>query len=245
MGAQRPVVTAILVDGGFYRRRARLLFGDKDPAERANELVDYCRRHIRTAEANLYRIFYYDCQPSERVLFHPLTQEQVNLGKSGEFRWNSEFLKEIVKKRKVALRRGEELETQNGYMLKSAPLKKLCRGTISVDDLRLEDFYLDITQKGVDMRIGLDIATMAERGIVTQIIMISGDSDFVPAAKHARRAGIDFIIDPLWARISDSLNEHVDGVRECVRRPPLNEEDPLHAEFCKKRQPQDSDGLEL
>ena len=56
-------------------------------------------------------------------------------------------------------------------MLKSAPLKKLCRGTISVDDLRLEDFYLDITQKGVDMRIGLDIATMAERGIVTQIII--------------------------------------------------------------------------
>lgn len=245
MGAQLPVVTAILVDGGFYRRRARRLFGDKDPAERANELVDYCRRHIRTAEANLYRIFYYDCQPSERVLFHPLTQEQVNLGKSEEFRWNSEFLKEIVKKRKVALRRGEELETQNGYMLKSDPLKKLCRGVMSVDDLRLEDFYLDITQKGVDMRVGLDIATMAERGIVTQIIMISGDSDFVPAAKHARREGIDFIIDPLWARISDSLNEHVDGVRECVRRPPLNEEDPLHAEFCKKRQPQDSDGLEL
>ncbi|MCZ9290421.1 NYN domain-containing protein [Corynebacterium sp. c8Ua_174] len=245
MGAQRPVVTAILVDGGFYRRRARLLFGDKEPSERANELVDYCRRHIRTAGANLYRIFYYDCQPSERVLFPPLAQKQVNLGKSEEFRWNSEFLKEIVKKRKVALRRGEELETQNGYMLKSAPLKKLCRGTISVDDLRLEDFYLDIIQKGVDMRIGLDIATMAERGIVTQIIMISGDSDFVPAAKYARRAGIDFIIDPLWARISDSLNEHVDGVRECVRRPPLNEEDPLHTECREKRQPQDSEDLEL
>lgn len=37
---------AILVDGGFYRRRAFNLFGDKTPGDRANELVAYCSRHI-------------------------------------------------------------------------------------------------------------------------------------------------------------------------------------------------------
>lgn len=57
--------------------------------------------------------------------------------------------------------------------------------------------------------------------------MISGDNDFVPAAKHARRAGIDFILDPMWANISESLCEHVDGVREGVTRPPGNKDDPL------------------
>lgn len=228
----QPIVTAIMVDGGFYRRRANDLFGRKSPEDRASELVEYCRRHIRQSRSSLYRIFYYDCQPSSKVIYHPLTQEQINLGKSDEFDWMTRFLKEIVKKRKVALRRGEELETQNGFSLKSRPLKKLCRGDITVSDLVASDFSLDITQKGVDMRIGLDIASLAERGSVNQIIMISGDSDFVPAAKHARRSGIDFILDPMWATVSDSLNEHVDGVRECVSRPPKNVEDPLFDSNC-------------
>ncbi|MBZ8176979.1 NYN domain-containing protein [Corynebacterium sp. 3HC-13] len=225
----RPIITAILVDGGFYRRRARKLFGDKEPEDRANELVAYCKRHVKESQASLYRIFYYDCLPSDRVIYHPLLKEQVNLGKSEEYAWNTRFLKELVKRRKVALRRGEELETQSGYLLKSGPLKKLCRGDLKVGDLTKEDFFLDITQKGVDMRLGLDIATMAQHGQVNQMVMISGDSDFVPAAKHARRSGIDFILDPLWSRVSDKLNEHVDGVRECVNRPPNNESDPLHA----------------
>lgn len=81
------------------------------------------------------------------------------------------------------------------------------------------------------MRIGLDIASLAERRLVNQIVMISGDSDFVPAAKHARRSGIDFILDPMWAKITDSLNEHIDGIRECVRAEPQNRNDPLHVEY--------------
>ena len=52
-------------------------------------------------------------------------------------------------------------------------------------------------QKGVDMRIGVDIASLAYKKQVNQIILIAGDSDFVPAAKLARREGIDFVLDPL------------------------------------------------
>ena len=39
--------TAVLVDGGFYTRRAGRLWGSKDPSERADELVDYARYHIQ------------------------------------------------------------------------------------------------------------------------------------------------------------------------------------------------------
>ena len=42
--------------------------------------------------------------------------------------------------------------------------------------------------------------------------MISGDSDFVPAAKLARREGIDFVLDPMHNNIKANLQEHVDGV---------------------------------
>ena len=40
--------TAILVDGGFYRRRAQSVFGDKTAEERAVELTNYCKRHLNT-----------------------------------------------------------------------------------------------------------------------------------------------------------------------------------------------------
>lgn len=236
------VVTAIMVDGGFYRCRARTLFGEKSPGERADELVEYCRRHIRQSGSSLYRIFYYDCPPSEKVLFHPLTRQQVNLAKTPEHTWMTEFLGEIVKRRKVALRRGEELETQEGFRLSSRATKELCSGKRSIEDLTIRDFKAEITQKGVDMRLGLDIASLAHRHLVNQIIMISGDSDFVPAAKHARREGIDFILDPMWARVSASLNEHIDGLRECVSRPPRNLDDPLHAsnsEFNRRTRARD------
>lgn len=227
----RPVVTAIIVDGGFYRHRAGRLFGEKTPEQRANELVAYCKRHIRVVPGtHLYRIFYYDCAPSQKVIFHPLTRKPVNLGKTSEYEWMKEFHKQLVKQRKVALRRGEELETQNGYQLRQEPLKRLLGGSIAIADLTERDFSLDITQKGVDMRIGLDIASLASLGQVNQIIMISGDSDFVPAAKHARRAGIDFVLDPMWASISDSLHEHIDGLSTCVAQVPKNQQDPLHAE---------------
>lgn len=78
----REITTAVLVDGGFYRKRAATLFGHKTAEDRADELVKYCHRHIRESRAGLYRIFYYDCPPSQRVVYHPLLQQQVNLGKS-------------------------------------------------------------------------------------------------------------------------------------------------------------------
>ena len=52
--------TAILIDGGFYRKRANYLFGTKSPSDRADELIEYCHRHLKSkagGERELYRIF--------------------------------------------------------------------------------------------------------------------------------------------------------------------------------------------
>ena len=201
--------TAVLVDGGFYRIRAQTLFGVKSPEERADEL-------------------YYDCPPSTKVVYNPVTQRHVNLAKSDQYRWTTAFFNALVTKRKVALRRGEELASSGDYTLRAGVLKDLCAGRRSVESLTDRDTRLNITQKGVDMRIGLDIASLVERNLVTQIILISGDSDFVPAAKYARRRGMDFVLDPMWQTVSPSLNEHVDGIRSRVQRPPRNEQDPLY-----------------
>lgn len=63
------------------------------------------------------------------------------------------------------------------------------------------------------MKIGIDIASITYKKQVDQIILIAGDSDFVPAAKMARREGIDFILDPMWSNIKDDLFEHIDGLK--------------------------------
>ena len=223
--------TAILLDGGFCRIRAQTLFGVKSPEERADELFSYCMRHLNKGkenESSLYRIFYYDCPPSTKVVYNPVTQRHVNLAKSDQYRWTTAFFNALVTKRKVALRRGEELASSGDYTLRAGVLKDLCAGRRSVESLTDRDTRLNITQKGVDMRIGLDIASLVERNLVTQIILISGDSDFVPAAKYARRRGMDFVLDPMWQTVSPSLNEHVDGIRSRVQRPPRNEQDPLY-----------------
>ena len=63
------------------------------------------------------------------------------------------------------------------------------------------------------MRIGLDIASVTLKKQVDKIVLISGDSDFVPASKLARREGIDFVLDPMGQNIAEDLFEHIDGLR--------------------------------
>lgn len=209
--------TAILVDGGFYRRRAQNVFGDKSASDRANELNTYCKRHLITHGENsdLYRIFYYDCPPSTKRIYHPFLKRQVDLGKTDLYQWTIEFLNELKKKRKFAIRLGKLAEEQAHYTIRPEIVKKVCNGSMSFNDLDESSFCLEIDQKGVDMKIGLDIASMAYKHQVDQIILISGDSDFVSAAKLARREGIDFVLDPLGAPIKPDLFEHIDGLRTC------------------------------
>ncbi len=71
---------------------------------------------------------------------------------------------------------------------------------------------LSITQskKALILKIGLDIATLALKKLVQKIVLISGDSDFVPASKLARVEGIIFTLDPMGNHIKEDLEEHID-----------------------------------
>ena len=75
---------------------------------------------------------------------------------------------------------------------------------------------LTVQQKGVDMKIGIDISSLSFKKQVDRIVLISGDSDFVPAAKQARREGIDFMLDSMRQKVKDDLFEHIDGMRTYV-----------------------------
>ncbi len=118
---------------------------------------------------------------------------------------------ELKRRRKYALRLGVLAERPN-YNLRASVTKDLLAGKRTLESLTEGDFEFNAQQKGVDMRIGIDIVSLALKRLVDQIILIAGDSDFVPAAKLARREGIDFILDPMGADIKADLFEHIDGL---------------------------------
>ena len=98
------------------------------------------------------------------------------------------------------------------WKIKGSVANDLLTGKKKLEDLTDDDITIDVRQKEVDTKIGVDISSLAFKKHVDTIILITGDADFVPAAKLARREGIDFILHPMEAHIDDRLFEHIDGL---------------------------------
>lgn len=214
MLSMQPKKTAILIDGGYYRVRSIDLWGKKSAKDRAEELYQYCMLHITEPDEprDLYRIFYYDCPPMTRTIRHPLTGADVDYSSMPGTKWSNDFYKYMSEKRRMALRMGELAEGTASYILKDNVLADLISRARSMDDLTENDFRVDVKQKGVDMRVGLDVAWLAQGRYVDQIILIAGDSDFLPAIKMARKHGLDFILDPMKQKPKHTMIEHVDAI---------------------------------
>ncbi len=212
---------AILVDGGFYLKRYKKL---TDVKQIVKGLTTHCLKHVLnqpsktsdkyvTEPERLYRIFFYDCPPITKKLHNPITRKAVDLAKSETAIFRQNLHNQLRKTRNVALRLGSLDEVNARWTLKNPNLlKKLISGEITHADITEDAVMYHAQQKSVDMKIGLDIASMAYKKQVSKIILISGDSDFVPAAKLARREGIEFILDSMNASIKPDLQEHIDGL---------------------------------
>jgi uncharacterized LabA/DUF88 family protein len=229
------VATAILVDGAFFLRRFRYAFPDHDrgsaesvahglhllvnwhlvqrlgPAT-VNEIL--ARRHPLEESREFYRVFFYDCSPLTKRVHTPLGHKSIDFSKSVEAVFRLQLHSEIRKQRKVAVRLGRLNDTSRWRLTEKATDRLIAdpKNFQATDD----DFDIDTKQKGVDMRMGLDVASLAFKGQVDQIVMVAADGDFVPAAKLARREGIDVILDRMGdQRAARDLIDHVDAVRDC------------------------------
>lgn len=206
---------AFFVDGHFLFRRIALLksFHVDGPAIRS-----YCERHLR-ADESFYRIFYYDSPPLERKARLPFGKE-IDFGATSAAKRMKDLLQSIRETPEMALRVGK-VAWQNDWLLKEEAFKHLISGIpYSFTD---KDFFPNIKQKAVDMKIGLDIATITFKKLADRIVLIAGDSDFTPAAKLARIEGMHVTLDALGNKIPDDLLEHVDVTRTCLD--PKNEKD--------------------
>lgn len=217
--------TAILIDGGFFLKRYRYIQGfnkDDNPETVARNLVLYCFKHIQRinkyrerynlSSTELYRIFYYDAMPFDGDSQNPLTGRNISFKHSDVYQFRNTLFSVLKTQRKIALRLGFLKNSSRKWVIKSDYTKPLLIRDIDISEISSDKLDFPLKQKGVDMKIGLDIATLAFKKQVNQMILIAGDSDFVPAAKFARREGIDFILDPMLNSIDPSLNEHIDGL---------------------------------
>ncbi len=221
---------AILIDGGYLLKRLptvrpKIKHGDANAVNSAiRKLVtSHLERENKiacAANANslLYRVFYYDAIPYDGKEHKPISNQSIDYAKTIEANFRNDLFKHLRHSPNTAVRLGE-VRRERGWVLKETPQKKLLKGELTIDDLEDDDFALGLRQKAVDMRIGVDIASITLKRQANTIILVAGDADFVPAAKLARREGVRIILDPLWRSVSLELFEHIDGLSSDFPRP--------------------------
>ncbi|MGB8192375.1 MAG: NYN domain-containing protein, partial [Chitinophagaceae bacterium] len=187
------------------------------PEQVAKALFAFALRHVKKGN-HLYRIFYYDCIPFDKKVHNPITKRVMDFKKTPQYEFRMLLFEELKKKRKVALRLGFLKDSKN-WILKPGLTKELIEGKITVGDLNESDICYELRQKCIDMKIGVDIVSLSLKKFVTQIVLMSGDGDFLPASKLARTEGVDFILDPMWNHVDDDLLEHIDGLYSTCPKP--------------------------
>jgi uncharacterized LabA/DUF88 family protein len=107
----------------------------------------------------------------------------------------------------VAMRRGEL--SLSGWKLRRETLDEL---RLKSRTLTAHDLAPDLKQKGVDLRIGLDVAWLSVKRIVDVVVLVTADSDFVPAMKFSRREGLKVYLDTMGHGVWRDLRVHSDYV---------------------------------
>jgi len=184
----------ILIDGGFIRVKAKKAGKVYNPA-----FIEQFAHACNGADEEILRVLYYDCAPYSGTVRLPVSGNQYTF--AGSDKW----LEELARKDLFAVRRG--VLKFRGYKPRKTPVGQAA-------ELADADFAPDFEQKGVDMRIGLDIAMYSENRGVERIVLVSNDTDCVPAMKHGRKAGLQIVlIEPPGVKVAPELLMHSDFKR--------------------------------
>jgi uncharacterized LabA/DUF88 family protein len=211
---------AILIDAGFLKRK----LGSQERPLSANRVVQFTntlRERPELASAKLHRIYYYDAEPLQVKKPKPLTGgpeswTRFDFASTSTFESNIQLLNSLKKENYFAIRLGEV--HFRGWLVK--PQKLNPKRTATEISVTATDLIPNVQQKGVDMRIGLDIASLSLKNHVDIIALVTGDSDFVPALKFARREGKQVFVYTLGHSVLPDIITHSDicitATAECL-----------------------------
>ncbi|NWH07158.1 MAG: NYN domain-containing protein [Alphaproteobacteria bacterium] len=163
----------VLIDGGHLRVLARQAGYNYNP-----DYIEKVAHACVEQPESLLRVLYYDCAPYVGTATLPVS------GQPHEFKGSDHWLRTLAEKNLFAVRRG--VLKFRGFKPKKIPIANA--------PLTDDDFRPDFEQKGVDMRIGLDMANFSAMRSVERLILVSGDTDCLPAMKHARINGLQVVL---------------------------------------------------
>lgn len=198
----------ILIDGGYFRaswrfhHASRNLSGKRQPhvpsVTIVTKVVDSIQEEVElslTADAGTLRwlrTYFYDTDPFEETLVRP-DGVRIDFGTNQDANFQRRLLGDLRITEKMAVRKGvlrfRAWETNVG------------------------GFKPIFQQKGVDMKIGLDIAWLSSKRIADVVVLVTSDTDFVAPMKLARREGVTICLCALDSGpLSPDLLEHADIV---------------------------------
>ena len=218
------MLTAILVDGPFFIRRIRQIFPSSvhhDAKVMADLVWRLSAAHLferNQPKRHLFRIFFYDTPVFTQRVTLPVSKQQIDLSRSREGQFRVAFQRQLQRKRKLAVKLGEAREADT-WKLNEDALADLLNKRITVDDLADEDFTPDSHPKGIELRMGVDLASLAYKRQVQQVVLLTGDGAFSSAAELLRHEGVDVVLDPMWQNISEDLFSYIDGLRSTCPPP--------------------------
>ncbi len=202
---------AVLLDGGFVKPLFRKAFGRRIEARDVLALAHSLSR-THSANHDLLRIYYYDSPSLEAKVTKPISNTTLNF-KSGEvYDHQLRLFRELKCSDFVSVREGTL--AFRGWKLKRTALNALRKQGGDSPTFTDDSFEPNIQQKGVDTKLGLDMAWIAFNSVVDRVILVTGDSDFVPAIRAARRNGVQVILSTLNHGIVESLRNNADVIDE-------------------------------
>lgn len=198
---------AILMDGGFVKKKLSETNHRFPTVQDITGLAQQIMQNPLLQGKDLLRVYFYDAPPFEGTVVNPVDHARTNFAVTPQATQNRNLLRDLELQPNFAVRRG--LLKPSGWKLGKRALQALSRNP---RQLVANDFVPDLKQKGVDMRIGLDIAWLSIKRIVESIVLVTGDSDFIPAMKVARKEGIIVYLEILQHPVFKELKVHADIV---------------------------------
>lgn len=198
---------AVLLDAGFLRYQLGKP-GHPIAAEDIEGFVERIKVRPELAGMRLHRVYFYDSRPLDGSGQNPLDGTTVDFGSTPMASQNKSLHARVSRLPFFSMRYGD-LYLEGWGLKKKFFSKRAGKGTVEVGPGDLRPI---IKQKGVDMRIGLDIASLTLKKHAQVIVLATADSDFIPAMKFARREGAQLILINQGKGVRDGLLEHADIV---------------------------------
>ena len=177
---------AVLLDGGFVKKRLAEQLKAFPPAEEVARWTGDLLAHADLVDTRLFRTYWYDADPFGQKRKNLIDGKQTNFASTLEANRNRALMSALEVFPDFAVRKGELLF--RGWRVRASAMKELA--TDPPRTLKASDLEPVFIQKGVDMRIGLDIASLALKRLVEAVVLVTADADMIPAMKLARREGL-------------------------------------------------------